>query len=279
MEAKCKYHTDYGMSPSYPFVPYKCEVMELGTASGEEEIKSFTGAHEEGKSNEDVTWLSFFELRIKRIPKNLHQVFPNLRHLRITQCDIEELTREDLKGLENLEDLDVYGYHHKITSLPDDLFADMKKLRDVTIFASHLEQLSSKILLPIKSTLEFASFYNQMKYPNTYQDWFDKRKNGKDDLTKYMKYLDFYFSPESQDEAKSLESASCEGKESTVLKSTPPNLFIFGAESERPKVDCAMFEVNKKTNEELEKKKNAAVPDPNSATAKLCADFTNFKFS
>lgn len=211
MEAKCKFHTDYGMTPSYPFVPYKCTVKEITGVSGEQEmeIESFTGDHEEEKSNNDVTWLIFYEQKIKRIPRSLHKIFPNLRHLLITQCDIEGFTREDLKGLENLEYLRVHGYYHKISSLPDDLFADMKKLREVSFFAHSLERLSSRILLPIKSTLEFANFYNQR---TNNQQCFNNRK----DLKKYMKFLDSNFSPEPEaDKTESSEAASYEADTET----------------------------------------------------------------
>lgn len=94
--------------------------------------------------------------RLDLCQRNITKTFPNLNFLTFWGCGFEEISREDLKGLENLEYFN-FGNNH-LTTLPDELFADMKKLREVFFTRNKLERLTSKLLMPIKSTLEIATF-------------------------------------------------------------------------------------------------------------------------
>lgn len=147
------------------------------------EIKSFIGQHEVGKTNNDVKWL-YFQTKIRFVPKNLYKVFPNLKCLTMLDCGLEKRSKEDLEGLENLECLNCE--RNKLTSLPDDLFADMNKLRLIFFPRNRIEQMSSKILMPILGTVEMANFNKN----RTVDEWFDKESETNNDLTTLTRAID-----------------------------------------------------------------------------------------
>jgi hypothetical protein len=69
---------------------------------------------------------------------------------------LKEISRKDLNGLENLVGLCLGN--NELTSLPEDLFVNMKNLKMVSFFNNKLEFIDSKMLKPLKK--------NQMKSVN-----------------------------------------------------------------------------------------------------------------
>lgn len=90
----------------------------------------------------------------------------------------------DLIGLENLEELDLN--ENELTSLPDDLFTDMEKLKGVNFNHNRLERLSSKLLKPVETSLEYAWFEENTKI----DDYFNKGDKNKNNLKKFMEIMD-----------------------------------------------------------------------------------------
>lgn len=91
----------------------------------------------------------------RRIEENLlmpilnkpSSIFLNLTELTINNCGLQELTRDDLKGLVNLKKMFVDS--NNLSSLPSDLFNDLKKLKVISFHSNKLEVVNSEMLLPI----------------------------------------------------------------------------------------------------------------------------------
>lgn len=118
------------------------------------------------------------------LPRNLHKIFPKLERLTINHCGMKNISREDLKGLENLEEIDLSN--NELKSLPEDLFRDMKKLKSIYFDDNHIEAMSSNLLQPIKDTLEVAGFERNDKI----NDFYGKGFQCKNDLDQLMKTID-----------------------------------------------------------------------------------------
>jgi Leucine-rich repeat (LRR) protein len=84
--------------------------------------------------------------RIDFIPKGLEFIFPSLRCLEIAECDLNEISREDLNGLENFETLDLR--FNQLKSLPTNLFENMPKLKVIRLNNNKLQFVSSEMLKP-----------------------------------------------------------------------------------------------------------------------------------
>lgn len=145
---------------------------------------SFIGKHVEGKTNDDVKTLFIYDMPLKKFPRNLCESFPKMTTLQIQRCGLEKISREDLVGLENLEFLNLV--ENKLTSLPDDLFADMKKLHTIHFDFNALERLSSNLLKPIDFLLIQASFLMNRKI----NECFDKIDPHRNDLTRLKRAMD-----------------------------------------------------------------------------------------
>lgn len=157
MEFQCEY-TEHCSSG------YTCEVVKIVKTLLASNFIHFTGKHIEGKTNDNVKLLKIENHPLDAFPRNLHESFLNLRFLSIISCGLEKVTKTDLIGLEDLEVLFLDG--NNLTSLPDDLFTDMKKLRTIFFKNNKIERLSSKLLKPIENSLEYVSFLGNTKINN-----------------------------------------------------------------------------------------------------------------
>lgn len=111
--------------------------------------------------NEDVRVLQFQETTVNFIPRGLNLIFPNLDKLKIKNCGLKRITREDLVGLEKLRHLYLDG--NELTSLPDDLFIDMPNLKWINFGCNKIEFVSSDLLKPIMNELKYADFSKNTK--------------------------------------------------------------------------------------------------------------------
>jgi Leucine-rich repeat (LRR) protein len=120
-------------------------------------IRAITGVHEQGKTNTDVLFVLFLYNIVEYVPRGISLFFPNLVTLHINKCDLKQITREDLIGLESLQELRMMN--NPLTTLPDDLFINMPKLKRISFKSNKLEYLSSKLLQPIlRNGLEVVDF-------------------------------------------------------------------------------------------------------------------------
>lgn len=161
---------------------YTCEVT--GFSNPGPEIKSFNGTHLTEKTDSNVQYLRINDQSIEVFPRNLQKHFPNLKFLTVARCGIKKISKEDFIGIRSLEAMDLAG--NLLTSLPDNLFADMRKLRKIYFNGNKLEKLSSKLLKPIEGTLEDGNFRNNVRI----NSFFDKNTPGLNDLTKFKAIID-----------------------------------------------------------------------------------------
>lgn len=137
MEFKCEYRY---LKDKYICFVDSASIEEPGTT-----IKGFHGNHNE--DNYSVHGIYFDDCIIEYFPRGLHIIFPNLKIVSITSSRLKEISREDLVGLEKIEELQVS--HNQLRSLPSNLFEGMKELTTVSFFNNKLMRLSSNILIPI----------------------------------------------------------------------------------------------------------------------------------
>lgn len=188
MEVQCKYSAyRFGDSPD---LPYCCEVINIFRNPAVHGVEAVIhGEHQPGKSNEDVTHLRIVSKPVKIFPRNLISFFPNLLEVTIIDCGLETISRQDLVGLENLECLNIIV--NQIKSLPDDLFADMRNLREIYFSSNSVEYISSRIFEPIEHTLEEIEFLITPKIDNRYYEM----KSANEGLAKFKESIDQTFRP------------------------------------------------------------------------------------
>jgi Leucine-rich repeat (LRR) protein len=145
---------------------YCCTIKEALITLRGTEIIGVKGNHEEASSDFDVEKVLIFQSSVEFFPRGFGKIFPNLKSLIILKCGLKEISRDDLKGLENLEHL--YLSNNELVSLPSDLFCDMKKLKTISFNRNKLETMSSKLLEPINDVLLKADFYGNTKINSSF---------------------------------------------------------------------------------------------------------------
>lgn len=134
-------------------------------------IISLDGDHIEGKSNEDVKDLTFFETTICYLPTGIDDYFPHLHDLYIISCGLKDISSRDLLGFDNLEML--WATDNELRSLPDDLFVNTKKLKTINFDGNQLKSMSSKIFDPIPlEQLEYVTFLRNLNIDAVYRHEF-----------------------------------------------------------------------------------------------------------
>lgn len=114
MEIECKFK-NLEWSLCAPKKVYTCIVTACDITNRGSVVASFKGKHKKLKYNRNVKGLSFRDVEVNHIPKNLTKIFPNLIYLEIDNCKLKEVNADDMIGLENLEDLSLNN--NKITNL------------------------------------------------------------------------------------------------------------------------------------------------------------------
>lgn len=74
---------------------------------------------------------------VKYFPKGLPALLPNLEELTITECNMEKIVAEDLKGFQNLRILNLSN--NCLTHLPDDLFQFVPQLKQACFRGNSIE--------------------------------------------------------------------------------------------------------------------------------------------
>ncbi|CRK99780.1 CLUMA_CG013088, isoform A [Clunio marinus] len=155
MELVCEFR--YSYSDAIERINYTSCIYTSSITQPNTIIQKINGKHLDGKSDKDVEGICFTNTTVNYFPQGLNKIFPNLKTVQVHNCGLKSITRRDLIGLENIQELSCY--HNKITSLPDNLFRNMKKLIDISFFDNELHCMSSELLMPIlKNDLKFVDF-------------------------------------------------------------------------------------------------------------------------
>lgn len=144
-----------------------CRVKSPAITQPSTTIKGIEGQHQPGKSNKDVIRVEF-RVTVNFIPRGLKSFFPNLTQLSIYNCGLKSVTRNDLKEFKNLQCL--WLGQNALTTLPDDLFEDTRKLTEITFSKNKISTMSSKLFSPIiKNKFECISFKQNVTIDAFYQ--------------------------------------------------------------------------------------------------------------
>ena len=141
------------------------------------------GSHHANKSNEDVKHFICSSMRLSYLPAGLNVLFPNLTALSIEKCELKEISRKDLFGLEKLKRLNLRN--NSLSMLPDDLFNGLTELKFIDLSYNNITRASSKLFLPLrKDDLREAYFSGNPTIDDCYI------KGSCNDIEKLMKDLD-----------------------------------------------------------------------------------------
>lgn len=142
---------------------YTCCISKASITQPGTEISAIIGNHLEEKSNNDVTAINICNTTVHFFPRGLYKIFRNLKALWICKCGLKEISREDLMGLEGLEQLIVNI--NELQSLPSDLLIGMDNLKSISFNQNKLEFMSSKLFEPIAGKeLVYADFRKNRKF-------------------------------------------------------------------------------------------------------------------
>lgn len=115
---------------------YGCEFHSVFVVCPGTIIESLNGVHHGKCSNIEVEFAEFFDEILLFMPKRLELLFPNLTTLKIYNCGLKKLEHDDLVGLKHL--LEIRIVDNQLTSLPDDLFVNMPRLRRINFHSNRL---------------------------------------------------------------------------------------------------------------------------------------------
>lgn len=132
---------------------YTCHVSFLTIVSPGLDVS--IGSHHR---NTCVNCLKIAYQCMSYFPRNLAAVFPNLTEIKIKDCGLKEISKNNLAGFEKLKVLCLKN--NQLTSLPDDLFQNNKRVQAIDFDGNQLRDLSSRLLHPILRTIQFVSFRN-----------------------------------------------------------------------------------------------------------------------
>jgi hypothetical protein len=138
------------------------------------------------RSAEDVQGLKIKnQPNLQRFPRGLGSVFPRLKAVEISGCDLEKLSKEDLAGLDDLEVLILES--NQISSLDDDLFENNRKLTHISFRNNKLGKMTSKLFDPIpRDQLMYLDFLENLDIKAIY----NRNQEGTVSLNELMEHID-----------------------------------------------------------------------------------------
>ena len=163
MEIKCRFSYDLPDNPEFKFFghgKYICFVESAHISKRSTRIKLFDGKHVQGRSDIDVDGIVFNGAKINFFPRGLYKIFKRLKILWMTNCELKELSENDLNAFQYLE---VVGFdNNQLTSLPDDLFMYLDKLEVISFKSNKLTHLSSALFNWFTIREEVGNVYNRV---------------------------------------------------------------------------------------------------------------------
>lgn len=134
---------------------YKCNITRVISWKVDEKVLRTVGDHQKDKTNDNLSAISFNNIRIDHFPRRLEMFFPNLRTLTINSCGLQSIRKFDLIGLENLKQLTLNG--NEISALPDNLFEATPNIETLSFYSNRIRFIGMNIFNPL-SKLKYANF-------------------------------------------------------------------------------------------------------------------------
>lgn len=132
-----------------------------------DEVFRITGDHIEENINENVESLTVSFLMMSRFPRGIGRFFPNLRNLSIEGCGLKSINKNDLIGLENLQQLALDG--NEITTLPEDLFQETPLLEKISLSDNKIKfELIDACVLDSLKYLKLVNFIGNVNIDKLY---------------------------------------------------------------------------------------------------------------
>jgi hypothetical protein len=124
---------------------YLCYVSDTKSTE-RKSIEAVTGTHLEGKSDNDVNAVIFSKCNsMDFIPKNIHEFFPNIIALGLSEfCKIETLNGDELRNYVNLE---WFGMMiNPLKRIPGNFFEFNPKIRTIDFTANRIAHVGPNLL-------------------------------------------------------------------------------------------------------------------------------------
>lgn len=127
--------------------------------------------------------MCFSNTKVHYLPRNLTHHFLSLVYIAVNNCELKEVTAEDMIGLGKLEVLNLDS--NSIATLPADLFKNMKNLKKANFNKNMIQNFDAKVLEPFKETIE----YFDIRCNPGINELFEK-KTGLKDFIKRLKMIE-----------------------------------------------------------------------------------------
>ncbi|CRL03593.1 CLUMA_CG016779, isoform A [Clunio marinus] len=137
----------FGSSKKSDSLTVKCREKRINSYDGCDLRKLRISSRNESIEIED-TLKEIKALRIENgivhyLPENIMKSFPNSLILHVLNSELKSINQNDLKGMTNLEDVNLH--RNKIKSLDVDTFKDLKELKSLDMSNNEIELILSKL--------------------------------------------------------------------------------------------------------------------------------------
>lgn len=137
---------------------YKCYTRKVVIKNPNEVIEGIDGAHEDGKSSDDVKSISIFEATCHYFPKGLEKIFKNIQDITVYHSGLRAISRDDLRPFPDLTALSLEN--NRITSLDSNLFEFNTKLKRIKLKDNFFTIIGAGVFDSLKDLTELSISYD-----------------------------------------------------------------------------------------------------------------------
>lgn len=130
---------------------YGCTVKDLKIGDGDSTLESVSGAHIEGKGNDDVETLNIENSTFRTMPKEIDYFFPNLKGLRIVRAGLRSIGTDDLKPFPNLKVLCLWS--NELSNLDGNLFINNPNIEFINFGSNQIQHVGPYFFSPLKNLI------------------------------------------------------------------------------------------------------------------------------
>lgn len=155
LQLKCTYKMlEFDLNGSI----YGCKPSVFVDSNNNATISPGSGVHESGKGKNDILGLYIYNQYINVIPRNVKELFPNIKCLHFNLNEISTLTNNDIISIPKMVYLNL-DYNH-ITSLDSHLFSGLEYLQYVSLAHNQIKQVGYEVGLP--TTVTYINIENNL---------------------------------------------------------------------------------------------------------------------